>query len=251
MRYANPKLRSLLAAQYALGTLAGRPRRRFAAQMQRDNELRREVVRWENRFHSLTLGLVPLKPREQVWVGIERTVRGSPFLDGIPSAPTQAANSSRFVQVWAALATAATVVLAVLLSTHKHELPAPPVAVVQPPVQAPQPEAPQYVALVQMPNSTMHWTLSIAPGKGHMTAKAGGEPPPLEGHSPELWWLSPNGPVALGVLPVSGGGTMPLPKGIDAEGEIKLAVSIEPAGGSPTGKPTGPVVVSTTAIRAA
>ena len=66
-----------------------------------------EVARWENRFHSLSLGLVPLKPREQVWVGIERIMRGSMFIGSIPAVPTQAANSSRFLQVWAALATAA------------------------------------------------------------------------------------------------------------------------------------------------
>lgn len=241
MRYENPKLRSLLAAQYVLGTLAGPARKRFERLLLQDAALRGEVARWEGRFHWLMAVLVPLRPRAQVWAGIERIVRGSTYLGTVSGAPP-AANRPWLLRTWAGLATAASIALAVVLLSR-------PTAVAPPPVA--QQAAPSYVALVQMPNSTMHWTLSIAPAKGHMTAQAGGTPPPLDGHSPELWWISPSGPVALGVLPISGGGTMPLPKGIDAGGEIQLAVSIEPAGGSPTGKPTGPVVVQTTAIRAA
>ena len=50
-------------------------------------------------------------------------------------------------------------------------------------------------------------------------------------------------PRSLGLL-ADGGGTIALPPGIaPAPGEA-LAVSLEPAGGSPTGAPTGPVVAS-------
>jgi len=61
----------------------------------------------------------------------------------------------------------------------------------------------------------------------------------------ELWAL-PAGqdPRSLGLLSVSGIARIPLATSAGAalQGSPALAVSLEPAGGSPTGKPTGPVL---------
>ncbi len=58
----------------------------------------------------------------------------------------------------------------------------------------------------------------------------------------ELWIIAPDAaPVSLGLLadgPLTVQYPMP-PRG------WTLAVSIEPAGGSPTGAPTGPVIIAT------
>ena len=57
----------------------------------------------------------------------------------------------------------------------------------------------------------------------------------------ELWAVPKAGaPRSLGVLP-GGSGTVAL-RGKVLEGADTLAVTLEPAGGSPTGKPTGPIV---------
>jgi anti-sigma-K factor RskA len=95
----------------------------------------------------------------------------------------------------------------------------------------------------------MQWSVRFTPG-GDMTFAASGDYPQLGTHSLELWWLSPQGPVALGLLPVQGAGKMALPKELVAAADIKLAVSLEPQGGSPTGKPTGPVLTSAAAAQA-
>jgi anti-sigma-K factor RskA len=63
----------------------------------------------------------------------------------------------------------------------------------------------------------------------------------------ELWLIEGDkSPVPLGVLPDTGDGEIIIPP--DMRGRLKdgvtLAVSIEPFGGSPTGKPTGPVVAA-------
>jgi anti-sigma-K factor RskA len=61
------------------------------------------------------------------------------------------------------------------------------------------------------------------------------------GRSLELWAVPTSGaPRSLGVLP-GGSGTVAL-RGKVLAGADTLAVTIEPAGGSPTGKPTGPIV---------
>lgn len=52
-RYRLPALRSALAAEYALGTLTGRARRRFTRLMVMDPALRDEVRLWKLRLAAL------------------------------------------------------------------------------------------------------------------------------------------------------------------------------------------------------
>ena len=72
------------------------------------------------------------------------------------------------------------------------------------------------------------------------------------GKTPELWVIPAGGkPRSLGVIPARAAATMIVParmRGLIAGGAT-LAVSLEPQGGSPTGQPTGPVVMSGTMSR--
>lgn len=64
---------------------------------------------------------------------------------------------------------------------------------------------------------------------------------PAPGRSFEVWLVAGDAaPVSLGLLPASGAIDLPRPEGL-ASGMV-IAVSDEPAGGSPTGQPTGPVL---------
>jgi len=69
-------------------------------------------------------------------------------------------------------------------------------------------------------------------------------PSPGAGKSYELWSIGDDGPVSEGVLPASdpGSADMHLIDELDAAGA--LALTVEPEGGSPTGKPTTNPVVS-------
>jgi anti-sigma-K factor RskA len=62
----------------------------------------------------------------------------------------------------------------------------------------------------------------------------------------ELWLLPPGeaAPMSMGLLSDSAPTQLVLPASVDAllQPGLTLAVSIEPAGGSPIGTPTGPVV---------
>jgi anti-sigma-K factor RskA len=58
-------------------------------------------------------------------------------------------------------------------------------------------------------------------------------------------------PVSLGLIPGVGNATLPLNAaqlGVLAQ-TMTLAVSLEPAGGSPTGLPTGPVIFTAPLLR--
>ena len=67
------------------------------------------------------------------------------------------------------------------------------------------------------------------------------------GHDFELWMIEgSNAPVSMGVIPVGASAHIEIPPEARqklASGAV-LAVSLEPAGGSPTGQPTGPVVAA-------
>jgi len=72
--------------------------------------------------------------------------------------------------------------------------------------------------------------------------------PQAAGKSYELWALPRGGaPVSLGLLPAAGRTerTLSEPQRVALLAADKVAVSIEPAGGSPTGSPTGPIVIVT------
>ena len=62
------------------------------------------------------------------------------------------------------------------------------------------------------------------------------------------FWMLPDGraPVSMGLVPASGIDRVALraPAGVALQEIPALAVSVEPPGGSPTGAPTGPVILT-------
>jgi anti-sigma-K factor RskA len=66
-------------------------------------------------------------------------------------------------------------------------------------------------------------------------------------HSPELWVIPADGkPRSMGVINVSAPSWAKVPgaaSSVMAAG-VTIAVSVEPVGGSPTGQPTGPVILT-------
>lgn len=86
-------------------------------------------------------------------------------------------------------------------------------------------------------------------GKIHLGPMAPGKP---GGNALQLWLLRGDAPArSLGILSQAGGGDIEVPKALRsavATGST-LAVSVEPAGGSPTGKASGPFIAQGTTHR--
>ncbi len=248
MKVQNAQLRRMLAAEYVLGTLRGPARRRFERLARADAALRAEQYFWETRLGRLARAVKPVTPAPTVWLSLQRRIEAGNTVPLRRPAPEQPKPVPMW-RIWTGMAAAAAVVAVVMIS-QRGVLPGTPATtpVAQTPVA---PATPVYVAQLKVPDSTMQWTVSLSPAKGQMTVAAAGDYPQLGQHSMELWWISPQGPVAIGLLPVQGKGSMQLPKELVAQGGITLAVSLEPQGGSPTGKPTGPVLTSGPAIQAA
>jgi anti-sigma-K factor RskA len=211
-----PELRERLAAEYALGTLRGRARARLQRWMRDDAELMKEVQAWETRLAPMAQAIEPLAPPARVWHQIERQL------------------GSRTKSSWwralgwmAAGAAAAMVAVAVLLPLGSDSTAA-------------------YVAVLSDPKTNRPVLVATAE-RADKVLRVNVLDPAIHvaGRSLELWALPKDGkPRSLGVLSSQARGALKLLAAADqALGDVPtLAISLEPAGGSPSGQPTGPVL---------
>lgn len=246
MKIQGAKLRQMLAAEYVLGTLSGAARRRFAQMMTTDRMLVTEVRYWEQRLAPFNRHIQPVAPRDIVWTAIDRAIHKNTVT---PMRP--ASRSLNLWRGWAVISTAASVILGFGLW---QEMQKPPKVITQTQlvrVEVPVQVAMPFVAVLHPDKTDAMWKVSIYPERGLLKIAAVGQYKMDEKtHSLELWVVRADGPHSLGLLPMSGSGEMPMPKNMPMEGDLAtLAISMEPHGGSTTGKPTGPVLLAAPALR--
>ena len=223
MRYDAEQV-DYLAAEYVLGTLHGAARRRFDRLMTDRAEVRFAVWRWERYLNGFIDGLRPQKPRRHVWKNIRNRIN--------LARPEKTAFIRRWRGLWVALPTAiAAAWLAIAL--------------------LPAPNA-ERMAVFADQNAEALWVISTDLDQALLQIQAINAPTPTDDSSFELWILRANQPpLSLGLLPVVPGSSETR---ISAQlvaalaTSARLAVSVEPAGGSPTGLPTGPVVYQASLI---
>ncbi len=217
MKYDAPQV-DRLAAEFVLGTLQAAARRRFVRLMTERADVRFAVWRWERHLNGFASGLVPQKPPQRVWRNIRRLIN--------PAQPLRTAFLQRWRGFWlAAHAAAAVVWLAITL--------------------VPVPGADR-MAIFSGPNAEALWVISADLDRNVLQTEAVNAQAAGADSSFELWVLQAEGPpLSLGLLNIEPGSVE-----IPLSGELanalgsaaSLAISLEPAGGSPTGLPTGPIV---------
>lgn len=258
MNYQNPELRGALAAEYALGTLTGRARARFARLLQRDPELQGEVNFWNARLAEFAARLRPVMPREINWTAIERALHRDAG-KAVPLAARQAASAALKTRrawlwpTWAVAATLAAVALGLSLQQQAAKTDA-----LKAELATARAKPMPYVAVLQPAGGDARWAVSLHPEQKMMRVSLSGRLMPVDVtlRSLQLWMLDSHGqPHSLGMLPTSGNAApqdMPLPDMPASElgAGLTLAISEEPMGGSPTGLPTGKVLGAFTAVRA-
>ncbi|HET9668823.1 MAG TPA: anti-sigma factor [Casimicrobiaceae bacterium] len=230
MKLSHPQRRERLdklAAEYALGTSPLRVRRRLEAVARRDRVVARALSDWERRLAGFADAVPPVAPAPRVWQGIV----GRLGLDDV-DAPRKLAWWKRLA-VWQSLAAASLAVIALIGALEwRRAPPAPPATLVV--VLAGADAKPALIA-------------TALRGESHLTVKRVGNATPEQGNVYELWALPEAGPPQpLGVIPSGNIARVPFDHPVDERlsNISSLAVSVEPPGGSPTGKPTGPVLFS-------
>lgn len=211
-----------LASEYALGTLSPRARRRIARIAARDPIVAAALREWEWRLAGLAEAVPPVTPSPKVWTGIREQLG---LVEG--GRTDQRASWWSSLAFWRGLSVTgalAALALGIALVSLRPEPAAPTIVVLAPPTGGP--------AIVA----------TAIPGTRDLALKGVRPLDVPAGRTLELWAL-PDGapPRSLGLLPASGTIRLALPPGT-LERVPALAVSLEPAGGSPTGAPTGPVL---------
>ena len=228
MRQPNPELIDRLAAEYVLGTLRGRARARFDRWLADDDAMRRRIVqvavrRWEDRLVHLADDVPPVTPAPQIWLGIARRT-GADAGAGTRSGPTSWTR-------WAVAASVMIVAIAAWLWIGRGA----------------QDDWRAVAELRDPARAAALWRIEIDRDRRRLSVVADRPYALTASQVHELWALPGAGraPVSLGLLPQRGR----LERDLTAAQRDAIAVapqfavSLEPAGGSPTGAPTGPVLL--------
>ena len=222
MRIGESAALDALCGEYLLGTLRGRARRRFERALREEPRVATRLAYWQRAYVPKPSTMIELQPPARVWKQLERELQLARY-----RTPWH-----RRLGVWRAFAVAATGALALGIGFE----------VLRPvetglAVQIAELEGKADVARVIARLSRDGRTLELKPARAVIAG---------QNQSYELWLLPAEGgpPVSLAVLG-SLEARFPVPSAqverLRAGG--KLAVSVEPAGGSPTGAPTGPVIL--------
>ncbi len=209
-----------LAGEYVLGTLPDDERRAAEARYVADPDFRRAVSDWEARLQPLAdaAGEVPvdggLLARIEAGIGAVPTSGG----DGGGSVVVLRRELRRW-RITSAVMAAIAAVLAIVVATD----------LLRP---APQTE---FVAVLTAEGAKPAFVATVDVAKGTISIRRVADPAPPD-KSYELWSIAPNqAPKSLGVVEQA---SLSRPLPVPPSGDLTLAITIEPKGGSPTGQPT-------------
>ncbi len=207
-----------LAGEYVLGVLDEAERRDVRVRSRREPALAEAIAAWERRLAPLAEAVAPVRPPPALWDRIAEATEALP-----PDVVEMPRPRRRWA--WPA-ATAASLALAAGLAAF---------IVLRPPA------GPPAFAVLTPINGTPAAFVAQASSDGAVLLASLSPQEVPGGRDLELWQLPPGATkvASLGVLP-KGGRVLRL-SAPPATG-TQFLVSQEPAGGSPSGQPTGPVL---------
>lgn len=217
----------VLAGEYVLGVLPLPDRLRVEHRLRQDKAFQAIVARWQENLATFNTEYAAEAPPSWLYGAVETKL----FNKGAPEQPKGLIWQS--LAFWRGL-TLITLSAAIFFAASAEGVFRKPVATA--PVVATLGSGTSSISLVTL--------FDRQSGQLKVTPVAAGTE---KTKSLELWLIEgDSAPVPLGVFPETGDGSIVIPP--DMRGRLKdgvtLAVSLEPFGGSPTGKPTGPVVAS-------
>lgn len=215
-------LRDRLAAEYVMGTLRGRARRRFEGYMHGDGALRRTVAEWRERIGAMAEFAPAAVPRPQVWRTIEARL-------GLSAAPAWQFWRHGSFGYWRTLGVSASIVAALLL-----------VAVID------ERSKPNFSDIATLTDEQGHTALLVLADRERkqLTVRLVNAQPVSPEQVLQLWAVTQQGkPRSLGVLGAGRELSLSLTRQALGADVALLAVSLEPKGGSPDPDgPTGPIL---------
>ena len=210
------------AAELALGVLDGAERASALRRVIAEPTFAREVEQWRDHFGLLFAGVAETSAPDGVLPRVEANIGGAREVAKI-----------RPNNVWKPAALAASIAALAMTAVAFRPSPVAPLAA-----------APMIAAMAPADGSEGHAALYDAASE---MVKMPGEMPIPAGRSAQLWAIhGDDPPIPLGTFKAAGPGmyVAEAKMGAVIAPGTKLAITIEPLGGSPTGKPTGAVIAS-------
>ncbi|GJG97573.1 anti-sigma factor domain-containing protein [Cupriavidus pauculus] len=221
-----------LAAEYVLGTLPQSRREEIQQRMRTDAVFAGRVRDWENRLDPLTALAEPVQPSATLWHRIAASVglrapRRDPALRWWGK-----------LALWRGLAlgaTACALVLAVLLGWQAFAPPA----------------GPRFVVILSEPRDrTPGWLIQASSDRKLSLISIASQSAPSD-RSLQFWTKADDwaGPVSLGLVRPGQRLDIPIDKLPPLQPNQLFEITLEPPAGSPTGRPTGPILYIGRAIK--
>jgi anti-sigma-K factor RskA len=219
----------VLAAEYVLGVLPTDERQIASRRIDSETAFARLVDGWEVNLSPLAAAYPEIEPPASVKPAIDRRL----FASGSTASALSPGGVWSSLAFWRGLAAAAVAALAIYIAL---------------PYLNPVAEPPQarLVASLAADGSDVKY-LAVYDAAHHEVGLSHVSGERASGKDFELWMIEgKNPPVSMGVIPIGSTAHIvvsPAAQQKLAQGAV-LAVTLEPAGGSPTGNPTGPLVAS-------
>lgn len=227
-----------LAAAYVLGTLSAERRQVVQARIPHDAALRTAIDGWEGRLLPLTALIDAVEPSPNLWMRIETAIAAQerPRATAVPMPSAWQAwwTSLGFWRAVAATGFVAASVVALLPSTGLFA-----------------PAAPQYMVVLVAPNETAPGWVVQTHGKDALRLVPLGTTAVPDRQSLQFWTKADgwNAPVSLGLVQPG----QPLEVKLDQLPPLVpnqlFEITLEPYNGSPTGRPTGPILYIGRAVK--
>lgn len=209
----------LLAAELALGALDGTEQATAEARTRAEPAFAAAVARWHGRFAVLE----PEGSAPPLWPQVAARLPANDDLRGLS------------VRRWRTAALGLGAAACALMAL-----------VILPFLRAPAPET-VLVATLGGAGQTATVAIGIDPVRGRLVVQPSALHEMLAGRAAELWVVPADGrPRSLGVIDAAASRALAAELGVRnaLSPDATLAISFEPPGGSPTGQPTGPIVLS-------
>src|SRR3989344_4766112 len=232
MDYSRPDLADRLAAESALGTLRGGARRRFESLLPAHPALRQASADWERRLAQLAVSAEAVAPAARGWGGVQEGL--FPAAQAAREQPSASVRWWQRLVLWQSLTAGATVAAIALGVALTQPAPTQPPIVVG--MQA-SPDLPEGNAV-----RPLSFVASVSGDGRSLVVKPLSEGQTIAvNRALELWAVPPKGaPRSLGLLSPDKPTTVLRTELL--RDTAAFAVTLEPPGGAPGGKATGPIV---------
>jgi len=224
-----PEQLQQLAADYVLGTLDASRRADVQQRLPHDAALREAVQFWEQRLQPLTDLVEPVQPSPGLWSRIESSVapRRAP-VQAVPASTGWRALWNNLA-LWRGVAAAGVAAAAFLVAV---------------PMNTAAPRSQYLVVLVAPNNTAPGWVVQTSAGQRTLRLQPLASTDVPQERSLQFWtkadgWTAP---LSLGLVQPGQPLEVPLDQLPPLQPNQLFEITLEPYNGSPTGKPTGPIL---------